>query len=344
MHNNTLTALKGVRVGHSTHLDKLTGCTFALFDKDYPTVYKSYGGAPGTFATENLNNGKSFSSRRGLFVAGGSLNGLNTAASISQRLIEQGVGFKFGNSIMPEISGAIVWDLGFSGAQFDITYGKEAVDNLTPEPVQGGNVGAGTGTTVGSFSYTKDGKRLDMKAGVGSARVDLGNGVMVCALSVVNALGNIVLSDGSILAGNRDDETNQKFRTFENFSNFLTEKAMNTTISIVGINADLGTKENYERVAHAATHGQVRAIHPVHTSVDGDTVFIFSTEEVKDFLSPLGKHISSEGWPELKVDIIGQAAAKAVQESIYDACRQASTIQFEGAYQGIIPSVSDLKE
>lgn len=341
MDNKTLTALNGVQVGHSTHLDKLTGCTFVLFDKDYPTVYKSYGGAPGTFATENLNNGKSFSRRRGLFIAGGSLNGLNAASTIVQRLVEKGIGFKAGNSLMPEISGAIVWDLGFELTQFDTSYGQEAVEDLSSEPVKNGNIGAGTGTTVGSFSWTKNNERLDMKAGVGSSRVDLGNGVIICALSVVNALGNIVLPDGKILAGNRHDEDSPNFRTFDGTSNFLTQKAMNTTISIVGINVDLENKENYERVAHAATHGQVRAINPVHTSVDGDTVFVFSTEEVKDFISPLGKQIASGGWPELKVDIIGQAAAKAVQESIYNACLSAETIEFKDAFKGVIPSGKD---
>lgn len=342
--NNTLTALKGVKVGHSTHQDKLTGCTYISFDKDYPVAYKSYGGAPGTYATENLNNGKSFSTRDGLFIAGGSLNGLTCAEAIVQRLIEKGLGLKAGKSIMPAISGAIVWDLGFEIAQFDPAYGKEAVDNLSAEPVQGGNVGAGAGTSVGSFSYTKDLKRLDMKAGVGSARVDLGNGIIVCALSVVNALGNVILPDGTILAGNRHDEDNPKFRDFDTQLEFLTGKSSNTTISVVGTNAKLNSHTDYERIAQIVSHGQVRAIHPVHTSIDGDTVFVFSTEEIDDYLTPLGKSIQKHGWPEINVDVIAQTAAEAVQESIYDACYKAKTIEFKKAYKEIIPSCKDYKE
>ncbi|MEO7128439.1 MAG: hypothetical protein ABI040_06165, partial [Rhodoferax sp.] len=71
-----------------------------------------------------------------------------------------------------------------------------------------------------------------MKSGMGSARVDLGNGIIVCALSVVNALGNIILPNGEILAGNRDENT--KFKKYEDMINFVTQDRSNTTISVVG--------------------------------------------------------------------------------------------------------------
>jgi len=76
-----------------------------------------------------------------------------------------------------------------------------------------------------------------MKAGVGSARIDVGNGIIVTALSVVNALGNIVLPNGEILAGNRDENT--KFKLYEDLVDFVTQNRSNTTISVVGINVDL---------------------------------------------------------------------------------------------------------
>lgn len=338
--NNTLTCLKGVKVGHSKHPDKLTGCTVVLFDKYHPVAYVSHGGAPGTFSTENLKPGKSFSNRIALFIAGGSLTGLASATTITDWLIKKKIGGKDGAIYNPAISGAIVWDLGVYVDQYNPEYGREAIENVTEEPVKGGNVGAGTGTTVGSFSYTKDFLKLDMKSGVGSARMDLGNGVIVCALSVVNALGNIVKPDGTILAGNRNDNSTPKFRNFENSSKFMTG-ATNTTISIVGMNVAMKSHIDYERIAHIASHGQIRAIHPSQASVDGDTVFVFSTEEIEDYLSPLGKSIQDDVWPELNVDVIAQTAAKVVQESIYDACNQAETIQFKGAYKGVIPSAKD---
>lgn len=338
--NKTLTALKGVRVGHSTHFDKLTGCTLILFDDFYPTAYKSYGGAPGTFNTEILTNGKSFYNSNGIFIAGGSNTGLMSASDIMQVMIEKNIGAKDANFINPLLRGAVVFDLGTKIAQYDPRYGREAFEQLSYDPVQGGNVGAGTGTTVGRFQHLEMGKKIPaMKAGVGSARVDLGNGIMVCALSVVNALGNVVNPDGTILAGNRDEK--KKFKKFEDTTDFVTSDTFNTTISVVGINVDLKTRENYERIAHFGSLGQVKAIDPVHTSVDGDTVFVFSTKEIKKPLNTIGKYFETDDWPLFTIDIIGHAAKKAVQESIYDACRQAETIAFKGAYKGIVPSAKD---
>ncbi len=338
--NKTLTSLSGVKVGHSTYLDKLTGCTFVLFDKPYPVSYSSHGGAPGTFHSEILGNGKTFNRRFGLFIAGGSLSGLMSATPIMQEMIKREIGFKIGKAINSEISGAIVFDLGTQIEQYDPEYGREAFQNLSAAPVESGNVGAGTGTAVGKFQYLEKGtKNGGMKAGVGSGKVDLGGGIIVCALSVVNAVGNVIKPDGSILAGNRDEK--KKFKTFEDTTTFATSDVSNTTITIVGTNADLRTRENYERVAHIASHGHVRAINPVHTSVDGDTIFVFSTEEKKEILNTVGKYFESPGWPLFSVDVIGQAAAKAVQESIYDAVHSAETVRFEGGYKGIIPSVKD---
>lgn len=338
--NKTLTALTGVKVGHSTHLDKLTGCTVILFDKPYPVAYKSYGGGSATFNTEMLRNGKSFFWRHGLFIAGGSMTGLMSSSNIMQKMIEDQVGFKEFKMINPSISGAVVYDLGINVAQYQPEYGGEAYENATKGPVAGGNVGAGTGTAVGKFQRVLRGsKNGGMKAGVGSARIDLGGGVIVTALSVVNSLGNIINPDGTVLAGNRDEH--KKFKAFEDTTDFVASGTANTTISVVGINIDLKNRENYERVAHMATHGQVRAINPVHTSVDGDTVFVFSTEEHKTLLNSNGRYFETPNWPLFSVDIVGNAAARAVQESIYDACHSADSIEYADGYNGVIPSVKD---
>lgn len=339
MKNNTLTSLEGVKVGHSTHLNKLTGCTVVVFDKDLPVAYQSNGGAPGTFNTDDLREGMSFYRKHALFVAGGSYTGLAAASTLLSSLIENRIGYTEACIINPSISGAVVFDLGTHIEQYKAEYGREAFENATTQPVQNGNVGAGTGTTVGKFSYTQNGETLEMKAGIGSARVDLGNNVLVCAMSVVNALGNIILPNGKILAGNRDENNEGHYKSFRETAYRLTARQTNTTISIVGTNVDLETRENYQRVAHTATHGQIRAINPVHTSLDGDTVFVFSTEKIRSFLSEKGTRISQGEWYKLNVDIIAQAAAKAVQESIYSACYEAETVQFEHAYRGVIPGL-----
>lgn len=343
MKNNTLTALPGITVGHSTHLDKLTGATVVIFDRDLPVAYKSYGGSTGTFNTDTFQNGKAGSRANAIFIAGGSWSGLQASGAIMERFIEKNIGYRVFKIVNPNLTGAIVFDLGTRIDKFDPRYGREAVDNASAKPVERGNVGAGTGTSVGKFRYFDDGKLFaGMKAGVGSSRVDLGNGAMVCVLSVVNAVGNIVLPDSSILAGNRDVVHDGEFLTFEGFSDCVTQKETNTTITIVGTNVNLHTRENYERVAHLATHGQVRAINPVNTALDGDTVFVFSTEELDSFMFPDATSKARPGyWQNLDVDIVGQAAAQAVQQSIYDACRSAQTIEFGGAHKGVVPSTKD---
>ncbi len=340
--NNTLTALSGVKVGNSTHLDKLTGCTVVLFDKPTPAAYKAYGGAVGSFNTDSLRNGMSFYKKWALFVAGGSLTGLMSASEIMQAMIEKGIGNKTFKIVNPSISGAVVLDLGTRIGQYDPKYGREAFENVSSEPVQSGNLGAGTGTHVGKFYYLENMKKLgSMKSGVGNARINMGKSGIICAMSVVNAIGNVVKPDGTILAGNRDEK--KKFRIFDDTIDFVTKDNSNTTITIVGTNIKLKSREDYERIAHFAAQGQIRAINPVNTSIDGDTVFVFSTEEIEPPFNDKKPQFEDRSWPLFTVDVIGHLASKAVQESIYDACESAETIHFKEAYKGIIPSAKDYK-
>lgn len=344
MNNKTLTALNGVRVGHATHLDKLTGCTVILFDKPYQVAYKAYGGSVGAYNTEAIRADKMSYRENGIFIAGGSYTGLMSASEIMECLRRDQKGSRSGSDnriFNPSITGAVVYDQGMQIAPYDSVYGREAYENATNEPVASGNVGAGTGTSVGKFRWVENGTKTGaMKTGVGSARVDLGNGIIVVALSVVNAIGNIVAPNGEIIAGNRDENT--KFKSYEDLIDFVTKERSNTTISVVGINLDLGSKLHLEKVAHLASHGQVRAINPVHTSSDGDTVFVFSTGELKNpFNNKLQYFQETDDSLYTQVDIIGHAAARAVQESIYDACRSAETVQFEQAYKGVIPAAKD---
>ena len=344
MDNKTLTALNGVRIGHATHLDKLTGCTVILFDKPYSVAFKSYGGAAGTFNTEALKSGNTDYKENGIFIAGGSNTGLMSASEIMECMRRDQKGSRSGKDkqiFNPSITGAIMYDQGMQTAPYEPVYAREAYENASNEPVTSGNVGAGTGTSVGKFRWVEGGTKTGaMKAGVGSARIDIGYGIIVAALSVVNVLGNIILPNGEILAGNRDEQT--KFKPYEDLIDFVTQNRQNTTISVVGINVDLGSKLHLEKVAHLASHGQVRAINPVHTSSDGDTVFVFSTGELKNpFNDRLQYFQETDESLYTQVDIIGHAAARAVQESIYDACRSAETIQFEQAYNGVIPAVKD---
>lgn len=339
--NKTITALKGVKVGHATITDKLTGCTLISFDEPLTVAYKGDGGAIGSFNTQGLLSGKTNYKEWGIFISGGSTTGLITGAEFIDLLRKDKKGSRIGDVYNPSVSGAIVFDQGMRIAPFESEYARIAYNNLSSDPVACGNVGAGTGTSVGKFQYVEGGTKSGaMKAGVGNARIDLGNGIIVTALSVVNAIGNVVDPRGQIIAGNRDEFT--VFKEYASLQNFVTQDQANTTISVIGINVDLGSKEHYERVAHIATHGQIRAIYPVHTSSDGDSVFVFSTNEIKKPLNKKGAWFSeTQDTIHFEVDIIGNAAAEAVQASIYDACKQAETVSFDGAWNGVIPSCKD---
>ncbi|WP_062202341.1 P1 family peptidase [Demequina salsinemoris] len=341
--NSTLTALPGVRVGHATDVEALTGCTAVLFDKPLPAGFMAYGGGAGGYNTEGLKGGRTDYGLNAMFIAGGSSTGLMAGASIMECMREDGVGFRSGpggSVVNPSVSGAAIYDLGMSIAPFDPALGREAYRAATTDPVTSGNVGAGTGASVGKFLWLEGGATMGaMKGGVGSARVDLGGGIIVTAMSVVNAVGNIVLPTGEILAGNRAEGGG--FSRYDQVTDIVTRSLQNTTITIVGINVDLGGREHYEKLAHLATHGQVRAISPVHTSADGDSLFVFSTCDLRSPLNANGQYFK-EGSTDihLQVDLLGHAAARAVQESVYDACRAAESVAFADAYEGIVPAVS----
>lgn len=339
--NNSLTALKGVRVGHAGDYKKLQGCSVVIFDKPYPVAYKANGGTARTYDTGILEDGKSYPLKHGIFISDGGHGGLETASEVARALRENGIGWRIDKSIIPSLVGGCILSLGLKNAPFNPKYGYNAVKKISRK-MESGNIGVGLGASVGKFSWTENGLCLGMKSGIGNAKIRLGSKGMICALSVVNALGNIIGYDGKVIAGNRHDEKKPKFRTFYSFSNFLTQSLYsNTTISIVGTNLRIENQEDLRKIAGIAAHGQIRAVNPINTSIDGDVIFVFSTQETTLSLNQIGKDITKGNWYKVGVDIVGQFAAQAVQESIYNACYEAETIKDKRAYKGVIPGYRD---
>jgi L-aminopeptidase/D-esterase-like protein len=306
------------------------------FERPINVACVSLGGAATTYNTESLKLDKNYYQKHAIFMTDGAMSGLEASYWIAKGLREKNVGWKMGKTINPSMTGVCI--MGFENSRFDPELGYRAVISLSKNTVESGNVGVGIGAGVGKFSWTDSGKCLGMKGGIGSAKIDLGKGAVVCALTVVNALGNVVDKNGEIMAGNRNDNKDGgfKFRTFEGLSKWAIEN-QNTTISVVGTNIKLPLlQQDLTKVAQIATHGQIRAIKPVNTSLDGDTVFAFSTQEI----DIEGINFGDEWW-KLSADIVGQAAADAVQESIYDACKSAKTVKWGKGYQGIIPAIGD---
>lgn len=341
--NTTLTSIKGVRVGNSTHLDKLTGCTLIVFDKPTLTSFKAFGGAVASYNTTAIQNGSNDIRIHGIFLTGGSTYGLGSVGEINKYLVEHDVCSQTYTMKNVFLVGATILDLGTRIDQYDYIYGKEAAENLSEEEVEQGNIGAGTGASVGKYKLLTDAKLLAAtKSGLGCATVRINENIIVSALSIVNAKGNIIGEDGKIIAGNRSDISEEKFKNIDDLSKLSVEGNYNTTLSVIVTNYDLKIRENCEKIALFGTHGQTRAIDPLNTSQDGDIVFASSTQEFEHFLFDPEIVADPENQSRMEIDAIGNAAAKAVRESILNACKYAKSVKLDWAYKGVIPNLNEI--
>ena len=305
-----LTDIPGIRVGHISDYQAVTGCTAILVDGGAVAGIDLRGSATGSSEADVLNPLHITPLVHGLCLAGGSAFGLEAASGVRNYLASKGVGFKFGNATVPIVPGSILFDLGIGKADVRPTreMGQAAAAAATTETVSEGNVGAGTGCTVGKLK----GMRQAMKAGIGSFTVKLNEKVLVSALVAVNAFGDVIdSSNGKIVAGAR---TAPDSKDFINITAALLSGARratpggNTTLAVVATNAKL-TKPEATKLAQFAQQGIVRNISPVHTVVDGDTAYALSVgTETADFVS------------------LGVAAAEAVSQAILRSVRTARTL------------------
>src|SRR5205807_3054474 len=182
-----LTDIPGIRVGHVSDFDAITGCTAILCEQGAMGGVDIRGGASGTQEIDTLSPGHVTDQVHGILLAGGSAFGLEAAAGVRRYLSSRKVGFAFGGQHIPIVPAAILFDLsiGKPGVHPNVAMGEAAAAAATTEAVTEGCVGAGTGATIGKLF----GIRRAMKSGIGSWTVTLGGGVLVSALAAVNALG-----------------------------------------------------------------------------------------------------------------------------------------------------------
>ena len=296
--NLTLTAIEGITVGHATNLTARTGCTVVLCPAGATAGVDVRGAAPGTRETEALRSGRLVEKAHAVLLTGGSAFGLDAAGGVVQYLEEKDVGFPAGPVHVPIVPAAVIFDLGVGDANVrpDREMGYQACLSATDEPVTMGVVGAATGATVGKAPGV-----TPSPGGVGSACVRLESGLIVAAIVVVNALGNVVdPTTGKILAGGKENGV------FVDITERLLDANIvhgtNTTIGIVATNASLSSAE-VNRVAEMAHDGMARAIRPAHTMFDGDTLFALA----------MGSHTGSS------VNTIGILAAEVVAGAIVSA-------------------------
>lgn len=317
-----LTAVPGIRVGHATDPVGLTGCTVVLCEAGAVGGVDQRGGAPGTRETDLLRPMHLVEKVHAVLLAGGSAFGLAAADGVVRYLEERGIGYETGFARVPIVPAAILFDLniGDPRARPDPAMGYTACQAATDGPVAEGNVGAGTGATAGKIL----GIARAMKTGIGTAAIDLGEGLVVAALMAVNPLGDVVdPATGTILAGARRPDSEELADTLVLMRDLLSQStspfasSTNTVIGVVATNARL-TKEQANKVAQMAQNGVARAVRPAHTLYDGDTIFALAT-----------------GEKPADVNLIGAYAAEVVAQAIVRAAMAA-----EGA--GGLPAWRDL--
>ncbi len=270
-----MTDVPGIRVGHWTDAEARTGCTVVLLpDEGRVTSVAVRGAAPGTRETDLLSPGNSVPVAHALVLAGGSAYGLAAADGVMRWLEEQGVGWQTPAGRVPIVAAAVLYDLaaGRADVRPDAEAGRAAAaDAVAGNPCGGGQVGAGTGATVGKLFGP--GSLVD--SGLGTASVRLPSGHVVGAVAAVNAVGDVVAADGRVLAG---PGTVERLLEHGLEPTSPPEPGTSTTLAVLATDVAL-TKTQAHRLAEVAHDGMARAIHPVHTSYDGDTVFVSSTAE-----------------------------------------------------------------
>lgn len=302
-----ITDIKGIKVGHAQDEAAATGCTVVICEKGAWAGVDVRGGGPASRETELLKPVNLVEQIHAVMLSGGSAYGLDAGSGAMAFLEEKGIGFDVQVAVVPIVCGASLFDLvvGDPKVRPDKAMGYEACFNASEGEVAEGNVGAGTGATVGKLMGVE---RL-MKSGLGTYGLQVGE-LQVAALVAVNALGDVIDVDtGKRLAGLLSEDHSEIVSTEETMYAQYEDKTNlfsgNTTIGVVVTNAKL-TKTQATKIASIAHNGFARAIRPVHTMFDGDTIFVMATGEV-----------------DVMPDAVGALASEVMSRAINRAATQA---------------------
>ncbi|WP_374669949.1 P1 family peptidase [Ramlibacter sp.] len=273
-----ITRVAGIEVGHFTETRRPTGCTVVLARAGAVAGVDVRGAAPGTRETDLLHPSNVVEQVHAVLLAGGSAFGLDAASGVMRWLDEREIGIQVGPARVPLVPAAVLFDLPLGDPRIrpDAPAGYAACEAASREAPAEGCVGAGTGAVVGKiFGFDRA-----MKGGIGSASITV-DGVTVGAIVACNALGDVIDPDtGRLLAGSRNDDGHTLRDTRRALLRGEEAKPMlagsNTTIGVIATDAVL-TKVQASRLATVGHDGLARAINPVHTQSDGDTLFALAT-------------------------------------------------------------------
>lgn len=308
----SITGIEGVFAAHATDAAHGTGCTVICCPEGATCAVDVRGGAPASRETDLLRPEETVQEAHAVVLSGGSAYGLAASCGVVEELERRGVGLDVGVGVVPIVTGACLFDLACGDPSVRPTAADGAAAcaaalDSPAAPLARGNVGAGTGATVGKLG----GAERAMKGGLGED-VEVAGDLVCGAVAAVNACGDVVdPDDGTPIAGMRAAADSPELASSEDLlcsqGASMPLSRTNTTISCVVTNARL-TKAQALKVAQIAADGYAHAIRPTHTTNDGDSVFVLAT-----------------GAVEAEVDVVGALAVRALGRAIADGARQASS-------------------
>ena len=323
---NLITDVAGLKVGHAEDSALGSGTSVIVFDEPAVASVDVRGGGPGTRETELLNPAQTVPGIDAIVASGGSAFGLDAASGVQAWLREQGRGFQVREARVPIVPAAILFDLLSGGDKNWARYppyrdlGYEAAKSASADFALG-SVGAGLGATT-----------VNLKGGIGSASARTQAGMTVGALAAANAAGSATIGDSPHFWA-APFEQGKEFgglgwpATFPPEALAFRSKGVlgeNTTLAVVATDAKL-TKSQAKRLAVMAQSGLSRAIHPVHSPLDGDVVFAAATGQ-----RPLSD-------PVFSLSELGMLAANVLARAIARGIYEATALEFPGA----VPSWRD---
>lgn len=289
---DSITDVPGVSLGCMSDYDAGTGCSVILFDEPAVGALDLRGGGTSTRQVDSMLSNGTYGRINAILLTGGSAYGLNAAEGVMKYLEEKNIGLDVGYGfVVPSVPTAVIFDLGigdgsvrpYASMAYDACLGSSKTEVLQ------GNVGVGTGATVGKIMGISNAT----KGGVGTASYRFpDSGVNLGVYVVVNAWGDVISPDhGRVIAGVRDSKDGVNFlNTIELIKQGyrkINQTNTNTTLAVVATDAKLN-KSELVRVSMIAQNGISRVISPVNTVADGDLVFAVSVGEKKGDANSIG--------------------------------------------------------
>lgn len=319
MYEGYLTDVEGIKIGHSQNYEAMTGCTVIICGEGASGGVDVRGSAPGTRETDLFEAEKMVDKIHGIVLSGGSAFGLDASSGVMKYLEENNIGLDVGPTKVPIVASAVIFDLNIGDYKIrpDLKMGYEAAKSARKNENRQGNIGGGLGASVGKIL----GPKSAMKTGLGSASLKLGD-LVVSAMVLVNSFGDIYdISNGRQMAGPYDYKERKLLNTIDIMKKAkkkLEFSPTNTTIGVIATNGKL-SKAEANKVSQMAHNGFAKSINPVHTMMDGDTIFTMATNEIK-----------------VDINLIGVLAAEVMSRAISNGVVYAKSYHGLASYSDII--------